>query len=491
MSHALFFSAYWSHLQLFSGQHCMVGQPVRSRLATSTSLDELGCLRASARLSSALHAAGCVSLTRMLPCGRMAAGTAEQRLAFLKRSLSMNDEEEVESWRTAKDSQTIAALDLPSLPQRLSLNHGLVVDSARIISALDLAGVDQPPPLQPLDYLTPPPPLPNELRDAGWSIRQSATTRLWYYHQKGVNGAWRTQKERPWCPDKWPLRRAQPFDRDPFRALPADVVGRVLEYLVLDPYVRAVGLAPLNWLGVREWNNDEELVSLLSFAACSQACRRAARSDVLWRERTALLERTYEPGPVDARLWRPRKSWMDPRRMHPAWYEKQTPFSRYRSLAFCRWHARIELWRRYLKDDEWSAEDRQLLQEICDDARAEIQGAIDLPADDHERHGAQIIPWTPRQWRRDRRNCPHHGDACLGNCTVRDVARAILSHTMQELDGGVVGNVRRLIIGGFSLYVEPPEDEEFDIHFLISRCGATNPVFCEYDEYASEDEADG
>ena len=41
----------------------------------------------------------------------MAAGTAEQRLAFLKRSLSMNDEEEVESWRTAKDSQTIAALD--------------------------------------------------------------------------------------------------------------------------------------------------------------------------------------------------------------------------------------------------------------------------------------------------------------------------------------------------------------------------------------------
>ena len=476
----------------------------------------------------------------------MAAGTAEQRLAFLKRSLSINDEEEVESWRTAKDSQTIAALDLPSLPQRLSLNHGLVVDSERIASALDLAGVDearrmltksgsslpdasmatsciavistaiakhnyyvrallrpegvwelvdagrgadQPLPLQPLDYLTPPPPLPNELRDAGWSIRQSATTRLWYYHQEGVNGAWRIQKERPWCPDKWPLRRAQPFDRDPFRALPADVVGRVLEYLVLDPYVRAVGLAPLNWLGVREWNNDEELVSLLSFAACSQACRRAARSDALWRERVALLERTYEPGPVDARLWRPRKSWMDPRRMHPAWYEKQTPFSRYRSLAFCRWHARIELWRRYLKDDEWSAEDRQLLQEICDDARAEIQGAIDLPADDHERHGAQIIPWTPRQWRRDRRNCPHHGDACLGNCTVRDVARAILSHTMQELDGGVVGNVRRLIIGGFSLYVEPPEDEEFDIHFLISRCGATNPVFCEYDEYASEDEA--
>ena len=44
-----------------------------------------------------------------------------------------------------------------------------------------------------------------------------------------MNGAWRIQKERPWCPDKWPLRRAQPFDRDPFRALPADVVGRVLE----------------------------------------------------------------------------------------------------------------------------------------------------------------------------------------------------------------------------------------------------------------------
>ncbi len=230
-------------------------------------------------------------------------------------------------------------------------------------------------------------------------------------------------------------------------------------------------------------------MSLLSFAACSQACRRAARSDALWRERTALLERTYEPGPVDARLWRPRKSWMDPRRMHPAWYEKQTPFSRYRSLAFCRWHARMELWRRYLKDDEWSAEDRQLLQELADDARAEVQDTINMGADDRERHGAEIIPWTRAQWRRDRRNCPRHGDACLGNCTVRDVARVILCHTMQELDGGVVGNVRRLIIGGFSQYVEPPEDEEWDIHFLISRCGATNPVFCEYDLYASEDEA--
>ena len=55
-----------------------------------------------------------------------------------------------------------------------------------------------------------------------------------------------------------------------------------------------------------------------------------------------------------------------------------------------------------------------------------------------------------------------------------------MNHVMQELDGGVVGNVRRLIIGGFSQYVEPPEDEEWDIHFLISRCGVTNPVFCEY-----------
>ena len=82
--------------------------------------------------------------------------------------------------------------------------------------------------------------------------------------------------------------------------------------------------------------------------------------------------------------------------MHPAWYEKQTPFSRYRSLAFCRWHARMELWRRYLKDDEWSAEDRQLLQELADDARtAEVQDTINMDAGDSERHGAEIIPWTP------------------------------------------------------------------------------------------------
>ena len=52
-------------------------------------------------------------------------------------------EQEVANWQTAKNSQTIAALDLPSLPQRLSLNHGLVVDSERIVSALDLAGVDE------------------------------------------------------------------------------------------------------------------------------------------------------------------------------------------------------------------------------------------------------------------------------------------------------------------------------------------------------------
>ena len=153
---------------------------------------------------------------------------------------------------------------------------------------------------------------------------------------------------------------------------------------------------------------------------------------------------------------------------------------------------RARAWRRYLKDDEWSAEDRQLL-ELADDARAEVQDTINMDAGDSERHGAEIIPWTRAQWRRDRRNCPRHGDACLGNCTVRDVARVILCHTMQELDGGVVGNVRRLIIGGFSQYVEPPEDEEWDIHFHLAlarsiRCSAnttcmparTKPVEAEF-----------
>ena len=46
LSHALFFSAYWSHLRLFSAQHCMVGQPFPSHWATSTCLDELCCLSA-------------------------------------------------------------------------------------------------------------------------------------------------------------------------------------------------------------------------------------------------------------------------------------------------------------------------------------------------------------------------------------------------------------------------------------------------------------
>ena len=60
--------------------------------------------------------------------------------ACLKQTLHLDAEQEVAdaeqelaNWQTAKNSQTIAALDLPSLPQRLSLNHGLVVDSERIV----------------------------------------------------------------------------------------------------------------------------------------------------------------------------------------------------------------------------------------------------------------------------------------------------------------------------------------------------------------------
>ena len=99
--------------------------------------------------------ASCVSLT---PCGLEQTGYRPQSKARgLHRSLSMSQatlhldaeqeaadaEQELANWQTAKNSQTIAALDLPSLPQRLSLNHGLVVDSERIVSALDLAGVDE------------------------------------------------------------------------------------------------------------------------------------------------------------------------------------------------------------------------------------------------------------------------------------------------------------------------------------------------------------
>ena len=56
----------------------------------------------------------------------MAAGTAEQRLAFLKRSLSMNDEEEVESW-TSEDHNGAygSVLKLPMAGYRLASNGTL------------------------------------------------------------------------------------------------------------------------------------------------------------------------------------------------------------------------------------------------------------------------------------------------------------------------------------------------------------------------------
>ena len=126
--------------------------------------------------------------------------------------------------------------------------------------------------------------------------------------------------------------------------------------------------------------------------------------------------------------------------------------------------------RRQWKDDEWGAEDWQLLQE--------------LPTTRGRRSRILLI-WTrairtPR--RRDHTLDARSGEG-IGATAPAMVMRASgtapcatwrgsYCATLQELDGRG-WNVRRLIIGG-GQYVEPPEDEEWDIHFLISRCGATN-----------------
>ena len=460
-------------------------------------------------------------------------------------------EQELANWQTAKNSQTIAALDLPSLPQRLSLNHGLVVDSERIVSALDLAGVDEarrmltksgsslpdasiatsciavistaiakhnyyvrallrpegvwelvdagrgadaPLPLQPLDHLTPPPPLPNELRDAGWSIRQSATTRLWYYHQEGVNGAWRIQKERPWCPDKWPLRRAQPCDRDPFRALPADVVGRVLENFNLDPWVRdALGHAALDRNGRREWKNDAALADLLAFGLCSKATRRAATTDALWRERMALLERTHvlTSESADAGLWRPPSldAYVDPRIFNPKAYAAATCFRRYKSLAELRNNVRWKL-QRLRNEKHWTTQDRAKLAEVADLAREALEGNQAEEAED------ATLP------KHDLTTCTRHSyEDCFKFCEIHNVARTIVQYAMRQLDGGADGHVRTLIVRGFAdvnvtglISQESdhdPEDEwdaDDNVAFAVSGCGSLNPFRFEFDEWEPEEE---
>ena len=155
-----------------------------------------------------------------------------------------------------------------------------------------------------------PPDLPRELQEAGWSIELHRTGR-WFYQHQLPGGRPSTQYERPGWPDapvEAPLRRTRPLDRDPFRNLPADVVGRVLENFNLDPWVRdALGHAALDRNGRREWKNDAALADLLAFSLCSKACQRAATTDVLWRERTALLARTHvcPSEPADAGAWRP------------------------------------------------------------------------------------------------------------------------------------------------------------------------------------------
>jgi hypothetical protein len=64
---------------------------------------------------------------------------------------------------------------------------------------------------------------------------------------------------------------------------------------------------------------------------------------------------------------------------------------------------------------------------------------------------------------------------------------------LKNLDAGVVGNARRLIVRGFAGYVVPTpwpdQEEKIDMDFLISRCGALNPLHCDYG-WESDDDGD-
>ena len=346
-----------------------------------------------------------------------------------------------------------------------------------------------------------PPDLPCELRDAGWSIELHRTGR-WFYQHQMPGGRPSTQYERPGWPDapvEAPLRRTRPLDRDPFRALPADVVGRILENFALDPWVRdALGHAALDRNGRREWKNDAALADLLAFGLCSKACRRAATTDALWRERVGLLERTHvcPSESADAGLWRSQEldAYVDPRIINPKAYAAYTCFRRYRSLAQIRNNVRWKL-QRLRNEKHWTARDREKLAEVSNMAREALEGEQAGEAED------ETLP------KHDLTTCTRHSfEDCFKFCESHVVARAIVQFAMRQLDGGVDGQVRTLIARGFADVdevrliskeedldpVEDPEDEwdaEDNVAFAVSGCGRLNPFRFEFDDLPPEPEA--
>ena len=345
-----------------------------------------------------------------------------------------------------------------------------------------------------------PPDLPRELRDAGWSIELHRTGR-WFYQHQLPGGRPSTQYERPGWPDapvEAPLRRTRPLDRDPFCALPADVVGRVLENFNLDPWVRdALGHAALDRNGRREWKNDAALADLLAFGLCSKACRRAATTDALWRERVALLEQTHvcPSESANAGLWRSQEldAYVDPRIINPKAYAAYTCFRRYRSLAQIRNNVRWKL-QRLRNEKHWTARDGAKLAEVSNMAREALEGEQAGEAED------ETLP------KHDLTTCTRHSyEDCFKFCESHVVARTIVQFAMRQLDGGVDGQVRTLIARGFADVdevrliskeedldpVEDPEDEwdaEDNVAFAVSGCGRLNPFRIEFDGWEPEEE---
>ena len=341
-----------------------------------------------------------------------------------------------------------------------------------------------------------PPDLPRELQEAGWSIELHRTGR-WFYQHQLPGGRPSTQYERPGWPDapvEAPLRRTRPLDRDPFRALPADVVGRVLENFNLDPWVRdALGHAALDRNGRREWKNDAALADLLAFGLCSKDARRAATTDALWRERTALLERTHvlTSESADAGAWRPPSldGFVDPRLFQPKAYAAATCFRRYLGLAEIRNNVRWKL-QRLRNEKHWTTRDRAKLAEVADLAREALEGNQAEEAED------ATLP------KHDLTTCTRHSyEDCFKFCEIHNVARTIVQYAMRQLDGGADGHVRTLIVRGFAdvnvtglISQESdhdPEDEwdaDDNVAFAVSGCGSLNPFRFEFDEWEPEEE---
>ena len=140
-----------------------------------------------------------------------------------------------------------------------------------------------------------------------------------------------------------------------------------------------------------------------------------------WAEAEAAL-------PADRRL---PDEFVDPMLLDHDGYLELTPFQQYLSLSRFRNRVHQRLIS-FGSEDSWNEADRRVLDDLVDNCELAIQVAVD--SDLH--HPG---------------NCSDSVEECLSQCTMVNCARHFVTCIYNRLEeGGVVGNVRDLIIGGIA-----------------------------------------